>query len=127
MKKVFKQVSWLLLTCCIGASLTGCDLVKLHRIDVQQGNLVTQKMIDKLKPGMTKEQVIYVMGQPLALNSFDQTRWDYIHTFSIERTQPVRRVVSLYFDGDFLIRFEGYLKPSSSQDDALDETSLSQE
>ena len=100
--------------------VSGCQLVKLHKIDIQQGNLVTQKMVDKLKPGMTKEQVIYVMGRPLAANSFDQSRWDYVHTFSLERQTPVRKVISLYFDGDSLVRFEGFIKPTASVSDPPD-------
>ena len=104
----------LLLACCAFALISGCAMVRIHRIDIQQGNLVTQKMIDKLKPGMTKEQVIYVMGHPLAENSFDQSRWDYVHTLSIERKKPERRVVSLYFEDELLTRFEGFLKPSDS-------------
>lgn len=100
---------------CVVFLVTGCGLVKLHRIDIQQGNLVTQKMIDKLKPGMTKEQVIYIMGHPLALNPFDQSRWDYVHTYSFERKEPNRKVITLYFDGDSLIRFEGFLKHTDSK------------
>lgn len=100
---------------CVAFIVAGCGLVKLHRIDIQQGNLVTQKMIDKLKPGMTKEQVIYIMGHPLAHNPFDQTRWDYVHTYSFERKQANRKVITLYFEGDSLIRFEGFLKHSESK------------
>ena len=69
-------------------------------------------MIDKLKPGMTKEQVLYVMGHPLARNSFDQSRWDYVHTISFERKKPFRKVLSLYFQEDSLVRFEGFLRHS---------------
>ena len=116
MKPKLRRISFFL--CALGAIcllVSSCELVKLHRINIQQGNLVTQKMIDKLKPGMTKEQVVYIMGHPLARNSFDQTRWDYVHTMSIERRVPDRRVISLYFEGDSLVRFEGFLKHSESE------------
>ena len=107
---------------CVVFLVTGCGLVKLHRIDIQQGNLVTQKMIDKLKPGMTKEQVIYIMGHPLALNPFDRSRWDYVHTYSFERKKSNRKVITLYFDGDSLIRFEGFLKHTDSKTATSDTT-----
>ena len=101
-----------LVTTC--ASLSGCGLVKLHKINIQQGNLVTQKMIDKLKPGMTREQVIYIMGRPLVDSLFDDSAWHYIYTYSESRQTPSQRDITLYFDGDKLIRFEGYLKHSDA-------------
>lgn len=57
--------------------LTGC----VYKIDIQQGNIVTQSQVDQLKPGMTPNQVRYVMGTPLLMDLFHPDRWDYVYSF----------------------------------------------
>ena len=61
---------------------SGCSWIKfpgVHKVDIQQGNLIEQDMVDKLELGMTKSQVRFVLGNPLIADTFDQTRWDYIY------------------------------------------------
>jgi outer membrane protein assembly factor BamE len=58
-------------------SSTACTI---HRIDVQQGNVITKEMVDQLKTGMSKGQVLFVMGSPLIEDPFHQGRWDYVFT-----------------------------------------------
>lgn len=89
------------------ASLVGCSDGLLHRVDQQQGNLVTRSMIQKLRPGMTREQVLFVMGQPILRNSFDSDRWDYVYTYAPGGTNREKRDLTLYFEDDRLERIEG--------------------
>ena len=56
---------------------------KTHKIIIQQGNIVNQGMVDQLKPGMTKTQVAYIMGEPVLKNTFDENRWDYLYTLEL--------------------------------------------
>src|SRR3990170_4201353 len=58
--------------------LAGC--VSPYKIDVQQGNVVSQEMLEKLKPGMTKSQVRFALGTPLIADSFHPDRWDYFYS-----------------------------------------------
>ena len=61
---------------------SGCSWIKfpgVHKVDIQQGNLIDQDMVNKLELGMTKSQVRFVLGNPLVADTFDQTRWDYIY------------------------------------------------
>ena len=98
----------------LAALLTAsCALPRLHRVTVQQGNVITQEMVDQLKPGMTREQVAFVMGQPVVRNAFDDTRWDYVYTIDVPGSFESRLLVSLYFAGDELDRITGDLAPSS--------------
>ena len=62
---------------------TGCSYLPPipYRIDVQQGNVVTDEMIEMLKPGMTKSQVLFVMGSPLIVDAVRENRWDYVYIF----------------------------------------------
>jgi len=95
---------------------TGCSLApvpSVHKIDIQQGNLVNQEMVDKLQPGMTKLQVQFVLGTPLIRDSFDQSRWDYFYSrvnVSGQRSQEQMTVVFseqgelLRLEGDYLLK-----------------------
>lgn len=86
----------------------------MHRPSMQQGNVVTQKMIDQLKPGMTREQVAFVMGQPVIQNTFNANRWDYVYTRKIRGIQRSSTTVSLFFADDRLSFFVGHLAPRDS-------------
>lgn len=64
-------------------SLAGCSYFQfpgVHRVEVQQGNIVTQDMVDQLRLGMTKSQVRYIMGTPIIADTFSQDRWDYYYS-----------------------------------------------
>lgn len=98
------QLFAILITACL---LTACGDSLLHRLDQQQGNLVTEQMIKQLKPGMDREQVLFIMGQPVLRNSFDSDRWDYIYTFSPQSRSPEKRFITLYFQEDRLNRLVG--------------------
>lgn len=83
--------------------LSGCNKDKIpgvYRIDIQQGNAIDQNMINKLKPGMTKSQVAYVMGTPLIIDTFHPNRWDYIYSFHPGNGQREQRKLTLYFTQD---------------------------
>jgi len=56
------------------------DLPGIYRIPIQQGNLITQEMVNELKPGMTKQQVRYLLGTPLLIDTFQEDRWEYLYT-----------------------------------------------
>lgn len=90
-------------------------LPRVHKITVQQGNVITQDMIDQLKPGMTRSQVAYVMGEPVFRNSFDDNRWDYVYTVEVPGIFQDERRVSLYFENDLLAYFTGDYAPTAVQ------------
>ena len=69
----------------------------VHRISVQQGNVITQVMIDKLKPGMTRSQVRYILGNPILDDALNQDRWNYVYTIQIPGREIQREVLILHF------------------------------
>ncbi len=96
-------------------SASGCSFFPgVHKIDVQQGNLVTQDMVDQLRPGMTKSQVRYVMGSPLIIDTFQQERWDYLMTMKKGGDERTQERISLFFSNDRLTSFSGDFIPSSA-------------
>jgi len=92
-------------------------LPRVHKITVQQGNVITQEMVDQLKPGMSRSQVAFIMGEPVFRNSFDDARWDYIYTVEIPGLYEDERRLSLYFDGDQLAYFTGDYAPTTAKAD----------
>ncbi|MDH5358422.1 MAG: outer membrane protein assembly factor BamE [Gammaproteobacteria bacterium] len=99
--------------------ISGCSKDKIpgvYRIDIQQGNDVTQEMINKLKPDMTKKQVAYVMGTPLVIDTFHPDRWDYIYSFHPGNGQREQRRITLYFEEDKLSHIEGNTRTVSRED-----------
>lgn len=86
-------------------SLAGCHLI--YTPDVQQGNLLDKKNVDQLKPGMTKRQVLVLLGTPSVTTPFDQNRWDYVSTFSHRGEKMTMRTLSLTFNNDTLVRTDG--------------------
>lgn len=97
------------------AGLSGCKMPRVHKITVQQGNVITQEMVDQLKPGMTRSQVAYIMGEPIFRNTFIENRWDYIYTISVPGYFESDVRLSLFFEDDALSYFTGDLAPSGTQ------------
>jgi outer membrane protein assembly factor BamE len=90
--------------------LSGCAKDKIpgvYRINIQQGNDITQDMISQLKPGMTKNQVAYVMGTPLIIDTFHPNRWDYIYSFHPGNGEREQRRITVYFKGETLDYLSG--------------------
>ena len=78
-----------------------------YRIDVRQGNFVTQEMVAQLRPGMTRDQVRFVLGTPLVADIFHAERWDYVYRFQPGKGAVQQRRLTVYFDGDKLARVAG--------------------
>ena len=103
----------------LAALIAGCGLLpRMHRVTVQQGNVITQDMIDQLKPGMTRRQVAFIMGEPVVKNTFNPDRWDYVYSIVIPNVGTQTYRVSLYFDQDLLGYFTGDFAPSSATESA---------
>ena len=78
-------------------------LLTVHKINVQQGNALESETVDKVKIGMNREQVQYVLGSPLITDSFHPDRWDYIYLFTPGYGEQERRQLTLTFDRDEVI------------------------
>ena len=87
--------------------------VKPFKMEVQQGNVVTSKMLLQLRPGMTRSQVRYIMGTPLIVDSFRDNRWDYFYELRKEGKIIEKRRVILDFDKDSLASVRGDVIPSA--------------
>lgn len=101
------------------SSLTACETVLsnlpgVYSIDIEQGNMVDQSMVDQLRPNMTKRQVLYIMGSPMLADSFHEKRWDYLYSRQPGGEDREQKRISLFFEGDALIGVQGDLHPSQT-------------
>lgn len=91
--------------------LSGC--ISVYKTDTQQGNLVTREMLDKVKPGMTRNQVRFALGTPFVVDPFHPDRWEYYFYYRQGKTGATETYrVTAYFDRETLTRIEGAGKPA---------------
>ncbi len=86
-----------------------------HRITIQQGNVVTQDQLARVKPGMSRLQVRDALGTPLLTDPFHANRWDYVFTLRQGNQPTLRRNVVLIFDGDVLKSIDAPELPTEQQ------------
>ncbi|BBI98829.1 hypothetical protein FGKAn22_05220 [Ferrigenium kumadai] len=77
-----------------------------YKMDIRQGNYVTPEMREKLKLGMTRSQVRYVLGTPMVSDAFHGNRWDYAYRLEHEGEIVEKQNLTLYFEGDNLVRVD---------------------
>lgn len=93
--------------------LSGCGL--FYKLDVQQGNLFNKQQVETLKPGMSKRQVLVVMGSPSIVSPFNQDRWDYVSTIKRGRGKMESKDLVLFFENEALARIEGDYFPEDPE------------
>lgn len=100
------QIKIILISIALILSLTHCSSYDFSRRVVQQGNLLPQAKINKLKPGMSKNEVATLMGSSLLNPPFSQNRWDYAFTWRKGNTPNKIRHLVIYFKQDKLVKIE---------------------
>jgi len=88
------------------------DFPGVYKISIPQGNIITQEMVDQLRPGMTKRQVIFVMGTPLIRDPYHQDRWDYVYNFQPGGGERGQERLSVLFENDQLVSLSGDFEPT---------------
>ncbi|MEO8331428.1 MAG: outer membrane protein assembly factor BamE [Gallionella sp.] len=83
-----------------------------YKMDIRQGNFVTAEMREKLKLGMSRQQVHYVLGTPMVSDAFHGNRWDYVYLLEHRGKRVDEKRLTLYFEGDNLARIEEGTKPA---------------
>jgi outer membrane protein assembly factor BamE len=85
-----------------------------YKIDIQQGNYISQEMVSQLKPGMSKDQVRNVLGTPLLTDIFHAERWDYLYWREAPNGKRESRRLVVFFDDNRLARVGGDVMPAGS-------------
>jgi outer membrane protein assembly factor BamE len=94
------------------ASLTGCEsllqkdallgVVTPYKVEIVQGNVVTQEQVSRIQTGMSRAQVRDILGSPLLADVFHADRWDYVFTIRRQGAEPQRHSVVALFEGERL-------------------------
>ncbi len=96
------------------SALCACAFPGVYKLDVQQGNIITQDAVDQLGPGMTKRQVRYLLGTPLLIDSFNDDRWDYFYSLKNHSDDYSQERLTLFFVNDRLDHTQGNFRPSQN-------------
>jgi len=105
-----RRALFLLLVCL--SALAGCGVPRIpgitpYKPDIQQGNYVSPEMMSQIKPGMSREQVRFILGTPLLTDPFHGDRWDYVYWREATDGRREQRKVALFFTDNKLARMEG--------------------
>ncbi len=95
------------------------NVLRPYRPDVQQGNIVTKDMVDQLRPGMTRDQVRFLLGTPMLTDIFHQNRWDYPYYLRRKSGETQIRKLSVQFADGKLTRFDSDAMPAEPLADSL--------
>lgn len=95
-------------------------IISEYRIDIQQGNVLTQEMVAQLKPGLTKDQVRFILGTPMLMDMFHANRWDYVYRLQKGSNGAIEmRKFSTFFDeSGRLSRVSGDVAGAQASDSA---------
>jgi outer membrane protein assembly factor BamE len=126
MLAISQRSLWLLFGAAASLSLGACstvtdstrnalEKVTPYRVEVVQGNFVSKRQVEALKPGMSRQQVREILGTSLLTDVFHSDRWDYVFTIRRQGVEPQQRRLTLFFKNDALDRFEGDAMPSEEE------------
>ena len=101
-----KTFSLWLIVALTFSSLAGCSSW-VYRINIPQGNFLEQSDVDKLRVNMTREQVIYVLGRPIAEDAFDNSTWRFVYSFNKGRDNEQHKELLVKFENDQLVAVSG--------------------
>jgi outer membrane protein assembly factor BamE len=85
-------------------SVLSVPLLNPYKMDIRQGNYITPEMREKLKLGMLKSQVRYLLGTPMISDAFHGNRWDYVYRLERQGEVIEDQRLTLYFEGDNLVK-----------------------
>ena len=91
----------------------GFNAPLLYKIDIQQGNVINQEMLNKLEPGMDKKRVKFIMGTPVIVDPFHNERWEYIYSFQEGGKVREQRHITLHFEDNKLAYISGDIEVSN--------------
>lgn len=109
------KIKYLFLLTTLTLTLSSCALLKPYESPVQQGTIITNKMIAQLTPGMNKTQVQYLLGAPDIVDPYHPNTWYYVYTFEKDHLPRAEKQLVLTFENKQLVKIAGdYQEPASS-------------
>ena len=127
LSKISQKLSHLTLTAGLLLSLSGCQMLHPYKIPVQQGRIITDQQVASLSPGMTEEQVQFILGTPGTKDPFETNSWYYIYTHQEKNYPMTEKQLIVVFKDHKLIQINGnYARPTPSTPSPSDTSNLPQ-
>ena len=80
--------------------------IEVYKPTIMQGSVLELSDVNLLQIGMTKNQVMDLIGSPSIIDPFHQYQWDYINHSSIEGETKIQYRLRLIFDGNILAEID---------------------
>ena len=107
-----KKLSLVLVACSL--ALSAC--IKPYQPNIQQGNIINNSDLREIRYGMSKQEVLFILGTPMVIDPFNQQRWDYFYSNRNQRKRETdQRLITAMFDGDKLVNLSGDVDLSNIQ------------
>ncbi len=107
-----KKLSLVLVACSL--ALGAC--IKPYQPNIQQGNIINNSDLREIRYGMSKQEVLFILGTPMVIDPFNQQRWDYFYSNRNQRKKETdQRLITAMFDGDKLVSLSGDVDLSNIQ------------
>jgi len=104
MAKILKTFQYFLFLVFCLSTLSACQYLSFAKVKTQQGNLIKQSQLKRIKLGMNKTDVAIVLGNSLITPTFQKNRWDYVFTYQKGEGPILVKRASLYFQNDKLVK-----------------------
>src|SRR5665811_1205042 len=114
MRKSLFSLSFLTSLTLVSCSTILNNLPGVYTLEIQQGNIIDQAMIDQLRPGMNKRQVLYIIGSPMLDDVFHKNRWDYLYSDQPSGEDRVQKRIAISFENDQIAGIQGDFRPSTT-------------
>lgn len=101
MIKTIKHILLFITGLVFTLSLSSCSVYKM---EVQQGNALSQEAVSQLRPGMTKSEVSTLLGNPLLQDDFHSNRWDYVYFSNKNGKKKIQKNITLLFKNERLVQ-----------------------
>lgn len=105
MTKLTKTRS-LLTIALLATTLSAC--IRPYQPDIQQGNIINNSDLREVRYGMSKQEVLFILGTPMVIDPFNEQRWDYFYSKRDQaKRETSQRLITALFDGNKLVKLEG--------------------
>jgi len=106
----------IILVLLIGFTLSLSACIRPYQPDIQQGNIINNSDLREIRYGMTKAEVLFILGTPMVIDPFNEQRWDYFYSKRNQRkSQTAQRLITIVFDGDTLVNLQGDVELANVQ------------
>lgn len=86
--------------------LSAC--IRPYQPDIQQGNILNNSDLSEIRYGMSKQEVLFILGTPMVIDPFNESRWDYYYSnIDQQKRETSTRLITTLFDGDKLVAVQG--------------------